>query len=121
MAARSPAASVTSRMPRPPPPAEAFTNSGKPTERPAPAKVRGRARSTGALGSVGTPASDISAFAAGLSPIWAMTSGLGPTKTRPASCIAAANSGRSDPKPYPGWTASAPVAAAAATIFAWSR
>ena len=67
-------------------------------------------------GSTGTPALAIMALAATLSPIAAMVSGAGPTKISPASAQARANAAFSDKNPYPGWTASAPVAVAAAMM-----
>ena len=48
-----------------------------------------------------------------LSPIARIASTGGPTKVSPASAHAAAKRQSSDRNPYPGWTASAPVARAA--------
>ena len=56
------------------------------------------------------------ALAVTLSPIAAMVPGAGPTKISPASAQARANGAFSDRKPYPGWTAPAPVAVAAAMM-----
>ena len=50
-------------------------------------------------GLTGTPASFASLRAVTLSPIWAMTSGEGPMKTRPAFSTAAAKAGFSERKP----------------------
>ena len=63
-------------MPRPPPPAEAFTSSGRS------ASV---AVSASWLPSTGTPAASISFLAATLEPICSIDSGDGPTQTRPAA------------------------------------
>jgi hypothetical protein len=67
-------------------------------------------------GIVGAPARFASCRARALSPIASIASGLGPTQTRPSSRQAAANEAFSARKPYPGWTASAPVFRAAARI-----
>ena len=76
------------RIPRPPPPADAFTSSG-------------RAASVGDSGAsrIGTPAAFISAFAPILEPIEVIDDGSGPTHVRPASTTAWANSAFSDRKP----------------------
>ena len=75
-------------MPRPPPPAEAFTSSG-------------RSASVGSDGAVstGTPASAAISLARTLSPIDAMASGGGPTQVSPASMTARAKSAFSERKP----------------------
>jgi hypothetical protein len=56
----------------------------------------------------------MSSFAAVLDPMASMAPGDGPTKVSPAAAQARANPAFSDRNPYPGCTASAPVAAAAA-------
>ncbi len=76
-------------MPRPPPPADAFTSTGKSVTWSASVQV----------GSIGTPASASSAFAASLSPIAAIALAGGPTQVRPASATAVANSAFSARKP----------------------
>jgi len=45
----------------------------------------------------------------------------GPTKTNPCSSQARANAARSERNPYPGWTASAPLRAAAARMAGMDR
>ncbi len=69
-----------------------------------------------APGSTGTPAASIIALASVFEPIDAMASGEGPTNVMPAVAQSRANPAFSDRNPYPGWTASAPVARAAAMI-----
>ncbi len=75
-------------MPRPPPPADAFTTSG-------------RSASVGDLGasSTGTPARRISSLALTFDPIASIDSGAGPTQVRPASITARANPAFSERKP----------------------
>ena len=68
-----------------------------------------------------TPASAAQRLEAILSPIASMACGLGPMKTMPASAQARANSARSERKPKPGCTASAPVCLQAAMIFSATR
>ena len=100
-------------MPLPPPPAAAFTSSGNPTG----------AGSDGSddEGRTASPAALAAARAASLSPMVSITSGVGPTQARPASVTARAKAAFSDRNPYPGWTASAPAARAAATMASPSR
>ena len=74
-------------MPRPPPPAAAFTSSGKPTSSGVP------------LGSTGTPAARAVSFAASLSPPARSAAGGGPTHVSPAPSTASANSALSARKP----------------------
>ena len=71
--------SRTIRMPRPPPPADALTSTGKSVTSSVSVQV----------GSIGTPASASSAFAASLSPIAAIALAGGPTQVSPASVTAA--------------------------------
>ena len=56
-----------------------------------------------------------------LSPMASMAPTGGPMKATPASASARANSARSERKPYPGCTASAPVSRQASTIRSISR
>jgi hypothetical protein len=84
------ASARTTRIPRPPPPAEALTSSGRS------ASV---ASSAVRLPSTGTPAAAISSLAAILEPIDSIDSGAGPTQTRPASITARAKSAFSERKP----------------------
>ena len=56
-----------------------------------------------------------------MSPIAAIEWGLGPMKTRPSSSSRRQNSSFSERKPYPGWTASAPVCLQAAMILSIAR
>ncbi len=85
-------ASRTTRIPRPPPPADAFTSSGNSAGTEA-----GPDRSY--EGSTGTPASAISRLAPILTPMAAMASGGGPIHTSPAPITARAKSAFSDRKP----------------------
>jgi hypothetical protein len=95
-AAGSSAASRTSTMPLPPPPAEGLTRTGTmgPFRR-----TEFVAGSTGTSGTTGTPAAATVAFAAILSPIASIASGGGPMKTRPAAAQARANAAFSARKP----------------------
>ena len=77
-------------MPRPPPPAEAFTSSGRS------ASV---AVSASWLVSTGTPAASISFLDSILEPICSIDSGVGPTQVRPAAITARAKSAFSERKP----------------------
>ncbi len=86
-------------MPRPPPPAAAFTSTGR------------SAAVTSRRGS-----SPISSLARVLEAIASIASGGGPIHTSPASSTWRAKSGFSERNPYPGCTASAPAARAASTI-----
>ena len=60
-------------------------------------------------GTTGTPASSINRRAVVLTPMLSIASGGGPMNTRPALAHARAKPAFSAKKPYPGWTASAPV------------
>ena len=88
--------SLTSRMPRPPPPNAALTSSGKPT---CAAASCSPSESTVTPGSTGTPAAAMVALAATLSLIAWIVPGDGPTKVRPASAQARANAAFSDRNP----------------------
>jgi hypothetical protein len=87
-------------MPRPPPPAAAFTSSGKPIfiasalkrstlSRPSPWKP----------GTIGTPAFCMAARADVLSPMMRIAAPLGPTKISPAAATWSAKSAFCDRKP----------------------
>ncbi len=67
----------------------------------------------------GTPATPASAAASReliLSPMTSMASGGGPTNVTPWAVTARAKSAFSEKKPYPGWTASAPLRSIAARM-----
>ena len=81
-------------MPLPPPPAAAFTSTGKPTS-----SGTVSAPWCGHDGTTGTPASTASVRAASLRPICSITSADGPTSVSPAFSTARANSARSERKP----------------------
>ncbi len=92
----------TTRIPLPPPPAAAFSSTGR-RIRPTAATRSG----TELLGSVvpamtGTPAATASALAAALSPKRRSTPASGPMKAMPAASSAAAKSAFSARNPYPG-------------------
>jgi hypothetical protein len=84
-------------MPRPPPPNDALTSSGRPTW----VTISSRSVSpvTSPPGSTGTPAFAISSLAPSLAPIAAIASGEGPTNVRPAAATSAANAAFSDRNP----------------------
>jgi hypothetical protein len=90
--------SATRRIPRPPPPATALTNTGTGMLR-----GGGQTVSRSALGSVeastGSPASRAAAIARALLPVSSSTDAGGPTKVIPARAHAAARSGFSDRNP----------------------
>jgi hypothetical protein len=103
----------TRRMPRPPPPAVAFTMSGKPSSR---ATVRAcSSASTGPplQGATGTPQASAMRFEPILSPSARITSGSGPRKTTPSLRHSSANSACSETNPQPTQAASARVARSA--------
>ncbi len=77
-------------MPRPPPPAEAFTSTGR-----SPAVTRPGSRAA----ETGTPARSASALAAVLDPIASIASAGGPIQVRPALTTARAKAALSDRKP----------------------
>lgn len=66
-------------------------------------------------GTTGTPAVETVSLARILSPISEMAAAGGPMKTSPASAQARAKPAFSARKPYPGWTACAPVRRAASS------
>ena len=65
----------------------------------------------------GTPAFFIRAFEVILSPIWWITSPVGPISLIPFFSHASPNLGFSAKNPYPGWIASAPDSSAISMIF----
>ena len=67
-------------------------------------------------GTTGTPAAITVSLARILSPMTSMADEGGPTSTTPATSSASAKATFSARKPYPGWTASAPVCAQATRI-----
>ena len=71
------------RMPRPPPPAEAFTITGKPTCRAHSIASPSEAMIPSDPGRIGTPACFIAARAFSFSPIRRVTSGRGPMNLMP--------------------------------------
>ena len=85
-------------MPLPPPPALALSRTGNPISS---AALRAAAIDVAPSvpGTVGTSAARIACFAAILSPIVAITSAGGPTKTRSLSTHAATNAGFSARNP----------------------
>ena len=102
--------SVTLRMPRPPPPAEAFTISGYPTL----AAVSAHAASSpsgsiSAHGASGTPEASASRLDSILSPRARIATDDGPRNTMPSASRRATNSASSETKPQPGHTASHPA------------
>ena len=78
------------RIPRPPPPADAFTSSGRSVS---------VAVSTVWLVSTGTPAASISFFDSIFEPICSIDSGAGPTQVIPAAITARAKSAFSERNP----------------------
>ena len=96
----------TMRIPRPPPPAEAFMITGKPID----FEISIASSSVLTLPllppSMGTLPLAAIFFAVILSPIFCMIRGEGPMKIIPSSVQRVANSAFSDRYPYPGWIAS---------------
>ena len=78
-------------MPRPPPPADALTSTGR--------SAVASPASGASSASTGTPAAAISRFASIFEPIAAIASGGGPIQVSPASATAPAKSAFSDRKP----------------------
>ncbi len=98
MDSRSVLCSGTRRIPRPPPPATALTNTGNPMS--SAAATRASTSSDGSdERSTGSPASRAAATALALLPVSSSTSTLGPTNVMPAARQARASSGFSDRKP----------------------
>src|SRR6478752_1265160 len=98
IASASSDASATRRIPRPPPPETALTNSGNVID-----SATDTNSSTDAEGSedanTGNPASRAAAIARALLPVSSNTSEPGPTNVMPSAAHAEANSGFSDKKP----------------------
>ena len=90
------------RIPRPPPPAEAFINTGNPISCAAFLASSNVATLPLEPGTTGTPASIIKARAADLLPILSMTSPSGPINVIPQVFTKRANVAFSDRKPKPG-------------------
>ncbi|CAM5442987.1 hypothetical protein SGRIM128S_09672 [Streptomyces griseomycini] len=92
------AGSSTRRIPRPPPPATALTNTGKPMS-----SAARTSSSTSVEGAeeprTGTPASRAAATARALFPVSSRMPAFGPTNVMPASSHARASSGFSDRNP----------------------
>ena len=85
-------------MPRPPPPATAFTKSGYGSAEAA--STRASTSVDGStLASVGTPAALAAAIARALLPVSSSTLEVGPMKVMPALAHASARAGFSDRKP----------------------
>jgi hypothetical protein len=91
-------ADFTKRMPRPPPPALAFINKGKPISS-ASFLACSKFSTSSQPGITGTSASFIVFLAMSLSPILAITEPLGPMKVIPFSAHKLEKSGFSDKKP----------------------
>ena len=98
-ASRRPRGSSTRRMPRPPPPATALTNSGYGSSPAASTQLVDVAWTARRCASVGTPASLAAAIARALLPVSVSTSAVGPTKVMPAFAHASASAGFSERKP----------------------
>ena len=91
----------TRRMPRPPPPATALTNTGNSMAPAASTRIAGSA--LGSLEAItGSPAARAAAIALALFPASFRMSAGGPTKVIPARAQPSARSGFSDRNPYPG-------------------
>ena len=101
MASRNPAISPTRRIPRPPPPATALTNTGNVIDSAAAINVSISVEGSEDA-STGSPAAFAAAIARALLPVSSNTCAEGPTKVMPACAHAAARSGFSDKNPYPG-------------------
>ena len=99
IASGSSAGSATRRMPRPPPPATALTNSGKPISVGRPAQLADVGGRRGGAAAPADPPRRPPPPPRALSPVSCRTSASGPTKTMPAARQARASSGFSDRKP----------------------
>ena len=98
MASRSPDASVTRRIPRPPPPDTALTNNGNCMDSDAVTNSSTEAEGSEDA-STGNPAALAAAMARALFPVSSNTSADGPTNVMPSATHAAASSGFSERKP----------------------
>ncbi len=103
-------------IPRPPPPAVAFTITGKPIRSTTAEASFTSSALTSMPVNMGRPAFCMAARAVSLSPIKRMSADVGPIKTTPHFSHTLANSPFSARKPYPGWIASALVISAALRI-----
>ena len=97
-AARRSFASSTRRMPRPPPPATALTNSGYGSP-PADATRASASVDGSTEANVGTPAALAAAIARALLPVSVRISAVGPMNVMPAFAQASARAGFSDRNP----------------------
>ena len=79
-------------MPFPPPPADAFTSSGKPSARAARAMASSDSPAPDTPGITGTPAAAMMRFASILLPMARIAAGGGPMKTSPAPAQRSAKS-----------------------------
>ncbi len=96
---RSCFSSHATRMPRPPPPADALMITGNPMSR-----ASDTASSTSAItpslpGTTGSPAARMVRRATALSPIWRIISGVGPMNTNPHDAHTSAKCAFSDRNP----------------------
>ena len=91
--------SSTRRMPRPPPPATALTNSGYGSSLGRLDQLVDVGRRRRPTASVGTPAALAAAIARALLPVSVSTSAVGPMKVMPALAHASASAGFSERKP----------------------
>ncbi len=99
ISSESSAASRTSRMPFPPPPAEGFSSTGMPISCAASASWPSVSSLPVEPGTTGTPAAETVSLARILSPISEMAAAGGPMKTSPASAHARAKPAFSARKP----------------------
>jgi hypothetical protein len=111
MAEAASEASVTTLIPRPPPPNAALIATGQPLDSPKAITSAGSAIGSFRPGTLATPARAAASRALILSPIVSMALGGGPMKVAPAAATARANAAFSARNPYPGCTASAPLRA----------
>ena len=115
-AVSKPASLLTSLIPRPPPPAEAFIITGYPISL-ASSLASWEFSNTPLLpGITGTPASFIVRLASALSPIIEIAFEEGPMNLNPMLSTISAKAAFSAKKPYPGCMASAAEISAAANI-----
>ena len=112
-ACRSSRPSRATRIPLPPPPADALRITGKPISSASLTAASRDVSGSGEPGRIGTPRADTVRRAVALSPISRIASGGGPIHTTPHSWTTSAKWAFSARNPYPGWIASAPVISAA--------
>ena len=106
----------TGRIPRPPPPADAFNITGYPIFSAVSSACSNESTAPSDPGTTGRPHSMAVFLALTLSPILVIISGDGPIQIMPCSSTLCAKSARSDKNPYPGWIASEFVNNAAVNI-----